>query len=69
MFALGILLISTVRSSAAPIYARVSGIPGDRLTLILLLLLAFCVITGVQAVGDVLSFLQCSYRADLYVDF
>jgi len=99
MFALGILLISTVRSyrdfthmlfgnilgvtvddlrlmamiaagvlaalflfhkelelsSADPIYARVIGIPVDRLTLLLLILLAFCVVTGIQAVGVVLT--------------
>jgi len=99
MFALGILLISTVRSyrdfthmlfgnilgvtaddlrliaiiaagvlaalflfhkelelsSADPIYARVIGIPVDRLTLLLLILLAFCAVTGIQAVGVVLT--------------
>lgn len=99
MFALGILLISTVRSfrdfthmlfgnilgvtpqdlqlmaliavgvlialavfhkelelsSADPIYARVIGIPVDRLTFLLLILLAFCVVTGIQAVGVVLT--------------
>ena len=99
MFALGILLISTVRSyrdfthmlfgnilgvtvgdlrlmlviavvvlatlllfhkelelsSADPIYARVIGIPVDRLTLLLLILLSFCVVTGIQAVGVVLT--------------
>jgi manganese/iron transport system permease protein len=99
MFALGILLISTVRSyrdfthmlfgnilgvtvddlrlmaviaavvlaalllfhkelelaSADPIYARVIGVPVDRLTLLLLILLAFCVVTGIQAVGVVLT--------------
>lgn len=99
MFALGILLISTVRSyrdfthmlfgnilgvtvddlrlmaviaamvltalllfhkelelsSADPIYARVIGIPVDRLTLLLLILLAFCIVTGIQAVGVVLT--------------
>jgi manganese/iron transport system permease protein len=99
MFALGILLISTVRSyrdfthmlfgnilgvtvddlrlmavlaaavlaalllfhkelelsSADPTYARVIGIPVDRLTLLLLILLAFCVVTGIQAVGVVLT--------------
>ena len=99
MFALGILLISTVRSyrdfthmlfgnilgvtvddlrlmaviaavvlaalllfhkelelaSADPISARVIGVPVDRLTLLLLILLAFCVVTGIQAVGVVLT--------------
>jgi ABC-type Mn2+/Zn2+ transport system permease subunit len=99
MFALGILLISTVRSfrdfthmlfgnilgvtpddlllmgaiaagvlamlaifhkelelsSADPIYARVIGIPVDRLTFLLLILLAFCVVTGIQVVGVVLT--------------
>ena len=99
MFALGILLISTVRSfrdfthilfgnilgvtqsdvllmaaiaaivlaalaifhkelelsSADPIYARTIGIPVDRLTFLLLILLAFCVVTGIQAVGVVLT--------------
>ena len=99
MFALGILLISTVRSyrdfthmlfgnilgvtvddlrlmaiiaavvlatlllfhkelelsSADPIYARVIGIPVNRLTLLLLIPLAFCVVTGIQAVGVVLT--------------
>ena len=99
MFALGILLISTVRSfrdfthmlfgnilgvtlndlwlmgaiaagvlmtlalfhkelelsSADPVYARVIGIPVDRLTFLLLLLLAFCVVTGIQVVGVVLT--------------
>lgn len=99
MFALGILLISTVRSyrdfthmlfgnilgvtpqdlqlmalialvvlatlaifhkelelsSADPIYARVIGIPVDRLTYLLLILLAFCVVIGIQAVGVVLT--------------
>jgi manganese/iron transport system permease protein len=98
MFALGILLISTVRSyrdfthmlfgnilgvtvedlrlmalvaalvlgllvlfhkelelsSADPIYARVIGIPVDRLTFLLLILLALSVVTGIQAVGVVL---------------
>jgi manganese/iron transport system permease protein len=99
MFALGILLISTVRSyrdfshmlfgnilgvtpqnlqlmaiiamvvlaalaifhkelelsSADPIYARVIGIPVDRLTFLLLILLAFCVVIGIQVVGVVLT--------------
>jgi manganese/iron transport system permease protein len=99
MFALGILLISTVRSfrdfthmlfgnilgvtpqdlqfmaliaaavlislavfhkeleiaSADPLYARTIGIPADRLTLLLLILLALCVVTGIQAVGVVLT--------------
>lgn len=99
MFALGILLISTVRSyrdfshmlfgnvlgvtpqdlqlmalialvvlatlaifhkelelsSADPIYARVIGIPVDRLTYLLLILLAFCVVIGIQVVGVVLT--------------
>jgi manganese/iron transport system permease protein len=99
MFALGILLISTVRSyrdfshmlfgnilgvtpqnlqlmaiiamvvlaalaifhkelelsSADPIYARVIGIPVDRLTFLLLIMLAFCVVIGIQVVGVVLT--------------
>ena len=99
MFALGILLISTVRSfrdfshmlfgnilgvtpqnlqlmavialfvlatlaifhkelelsSADPVYARVVGIPVDRLTFLLLILLAFCVVIGIQVVGVVLT--------------
>lgn len=42
-------------ASADPIYARVIGVPVDRLTLLLLILLAFCVVTGIQAVGVVLT--------------
>jgi manganese/iron transport system permease protein len=41
-------------SSADPIYARVIGIPVDRLTFLLLILLALSVVTGIQAVGVVL---------------
>jgi manganese/iron transport system permease protein len=42
-------------SSADPIYARVIGIPVDRLTFLLLILLAFCVVIGIQVVGVVLT--------------
>lgn len=42
-------------SSADPIYARVIGIPVDRLTFLLLILLALCVVTGIQVVGVVLT--------------
>lgn len=42
-------------SSADPVYARTIGIPVDRLTFLLLILLAFCVVTGIQAVGVVLT--------------
>lgn len=42
-------------SSVDPIYARVIGIPVDRLTFLLLILLALCVVTGIQVVGVVLT--------------
>ena len=42
-------------SSVDPIYAGVIGMPVDRLTFLLLILLALCVVTSIQVVGVVLT--------------